>query len=128
MTDSLRAKLTDTCKSVISLNLSEAEQDTYPYAVYDMTTVPLMDKDGVYGFSGDTTIRIVGPEKQSLEVLRAGIESAILSGMNDSAFTSKRNDTTKECVDGMWIIELTYTLKQYADWVKPVEQTNSNTE
>ena len=128
MTDSLRAKLTDTCKSVISLNLSEAEQDTYPYAVYDMTTVPLMDKDGVYGFSGDTTIRIVGPEKQSLEVLRAGIESAILSGMNDSAFTSKLNDTTKECVDGMWIIELTYTLKQYADWVKPVEQTNSNTE
>ncbi len=119
MTDALRQKLTYTCEGVIHFNLSEAEQDTYPYAVYDMTTVPLKDKDGVYGYSGDTTIRLVGPDRIALDVLRTGIESAILSGFGSPDFFSKLVDVTKECVDGMWIIEMTYTLKQYADWVRP---------
>ena len=35
-----------------------------------------------------------------------------------------KESITKECVEDVWTIELTYTLKQYADWAQPVEQNN----
>ncbi len=119
MTDSLRAKLVDTCSGVAALKLSEAEQDTYPYVVYDMTTEPRRTKDGVYAFFGDgTRIRIVGKDLAALEQIRVGLEAAIQSGMNDGTFISRLEDTTKECVSGEWTIELTYTLRQFGDWVR----------
>lgn len=129
MTDALREKLVYTCRNVIHLDLSEAEVNTTPYAVFDMTTTPLADKDGVYGYEGDTDIRIVGTSLDALETLRAGIESAIASEMRSDSFFSRLDDVNEECVEGQWAIELTYTLRQYADWVEPVEQTiNENTE
>ena len=129
MTDALREKLVYTCRNVIHLDLSEAEVNTTPYAVFDMTTTPLADKDGVYGYEGDTDIRIVGTSLDALETLRAGIEGAIASEMRSDSFFSRLDDVNEECVEGQWTIELTYTLRQYADWVEPVEQTiNENTE
>lgn len=129
MTDSLRAKLTYVCAAAgVVLALSEAETDNYPYAVYDMTTSPLVDKDGVYGFLGDAKIRLVSDDVNAVDTLCATVESAILSGMRDTAFFSKLVDVTKECVDDIWTIELNYTLRQYADWVEPVETTNENTD
>jgi hypothetical protein len=47
--------------------------------------------------------------------------------MRDSAFSSKLNDITKECVEDVWTIELTYTLKQYADWEQPTPEENVQT-
>lgn len=132
MTDSLRAKLTYVCATAgVNLHLSEAETDNYPYAVYDMTTNPLLDKDGVYGYMGDCKIRLVSDNVGDIDTLCATVQSAILTGMRDSDFFSKLVDVTKECVDDIWTIELNYTLKQYADWavpVEPVEQTNSDTD
>jgi len=126
MTDSLREKLVYTCKDVCNLNLSEAEQDNYPYVVFDMTTSPLKDKDGVYAYSGDTSIRIVGTVLSALETLRSSIESAIETGMRNESFSSTLADVNEECTDGIWTIELNYTLKQYADWSEPVETTNTD--
>lgn len=128
MTDSLRAKLISVCAGVIEFQLSEAETDSYPYAVYDMTTNPLVDKDGVYGYMGDCKIRLVSDDVDTIDALRARVESAILSGMRDAIFFSRLVDVTKECVDDIWTIEMNYALKQYADWVEPVESTNDNTE
>lgn len=128
MTDSLRAKLISVCAGVIDFQLSEAETDSYPYAVYDMTTNPLVDKDGVYGYMGDCKIRLVSDDVDTIDALRARVESAILTGMRDAIFFSRLVDVTKECVDDIWTIEMNYTLKQYADWVEPVESTNDNTE
>ena len=126
MTDSLREKLVYTCKDVCNLNLSEAEQDNYPYVVFDMTTSPLKDKDGIYAYSGDTSIRIVGTVLSALETLRSSIESAIETGMRNESFSSTLADVNEECTDGIWTIELNYTLKQYADWSEPVETTNTD--
>lgn len=132
MTDSLRAKLQYVCAAVdVDLYLSEAETKGYPYAVFDMTTNPLVDKDGVYGYMGDCKIRLVSDNVNEIDPLCATVQSAIFTGMRDSVFFSKLVDVTKECVDDIWTIELNYTLKQYADWavpVEPVEQTNSDTD
>ena len=127
MIDSLRSKLVDTLAGIIDLHLSEAEENSYPYAVYDLTSSPLMDKDGVYAYSGDTTIRIVGDVFKEIDDIRSQVESAILSQMHGEVFSSRLNDVTKECTGGIWTIELTYTLKQYADWAQPTPEENVQT-
>lgn len=127
MTDSLRDKLVAVLSGVATINLSEDAKDSYPWVVYDMTTHPIMDKDGICGYSGDATIRLVDKDPDALDTLRASVENAIATGMRDSAFSSKLNDITKECVEDVWTIELTYTLKQYADWEQPTPEENVQT-
>lgn len=127
MTDSLRDKLVAVLSGVATVNLSEDAKDSYPWVVYDMTTHPIMDKDGICGYSGDATIRLVDKDPDALDTLRASVENAIATGMRDSAFSSKINDITKECVEDVWTIELTYTLKQYADWEQPTPEENVQT-
>lgn len=127
MTDSLRDKLVAVLSGVATINLSEDAKDSYPWVVYDMTTHPIMDKDGICGYSGDATIRLVDKDPDALDTLRASVENAIATGMRDLAFSSKLNDITKECVEDVWTIELTYTLKQYADWEQPTPEENVQT-
>ena len=124
MTDSLRDKLVNVLADVVPINLSEGDKESYPWAVYDMTTHPVQDKDGVCGYTGDATIRLVGQDPAALDTIRAAVESAIATGMHDGTFSSRLTDITKECVEDVWTIELTYTLKQYADWAPTVEQNN----
>ena len=127
MTDSLRDRLAYACKDVCVLALSEDEDPNYPYAVYDMTSTPLRDKDGVYGYSGETRIRVVSNNPDEASTLAGSIQGAIASGMNDGSFISRQDDYNMECTSGIWTIEMNYTLKQYADWSEPVEQI-TNTE
>ena len=128
MTDSLRAKLVSILSSVATIHLSEASKDSYPWVVYDMTTAPLLSKDGVEGFRGEAKIRIVGDDFDALDTLRASVESAISTGMHDSTFGSWLISTDKECVEDLWTIELNYTLKQHADWVEPTPEPTEQTE
>lgn len=126
MTDSLRAILVYACKDVCLLVLSEDEVKTYPYAVYDMTTAPLRDKDSIYAFVGDTRVRVVSNDKSEADTKAAALQTAILALRNETIF-AKLVDVNKECVENIWVIEMNYILKQYADWSEPVEQT-TNTE
>lgn len=119
MIDSLRAKLVSVCKSVCQIVLSEDEAEGYPYAVYDMTTVPMLDKDGVCAFSGDCKIRVVSDKKNEADTTAIALQAAIAAQMRSSAFNSRLDDVTKDCVDNLWTIEHNYTLKQYADWSEP---------
>jgi len=127
MTDTLRAKLVYTCKSICRMVLSEDEVKDYPYAVYDMTTVAQRSKDGVYAFFGDCSIRVVSDKWSEADTIATALQSAIESAFRDGASNFVPGDFSKECSLGIWTIEMNYTLKQYADWAEPVEQT-SNTD
>ena len=127
MTDSLRAKLVYACREICPMVLSEDETDTYPYAVYDITSVAQRDKDGVYAFFGETVIRVVSNVKSEADSTATAIQSAVESAFRDGSSNFAPGDFSKDCQEGIWTIEMNYTLKQYADWSEPVEQT-SNTE
>ena len=127
MTDSLRDRLAYACKDVCILALSEDEDPNYPYAVYDMISTPMLDKDGVYGYSGDTRIRVVSNDPDEAATLAESIQGAIATGMRDEAFSYTMDDYDMGCTGGIWTIEMNYTLKQYADWSEPVESV-TNTE
>lgn len=124
MKDTLREKLSSVLEGVVDIYSSEAEENSYPYAVYEMTTAPIYDKDGISHFEGDATIMLVGDSFDDLDDARADVENAIATQMRDSSFSSRLRTIDKDCVEGIWTIELTYTLKQYAEWAQPVEQNN----
>lgn len=125
MTDSLRAKLVYTCRNICQMVLSEDETDTYPYAVYDITSVAQRDKDGVYAFFGETVIRVVSNIKSEADSTATAIQSAVESAFRDGSSNFVPGDFSKDCQEGIWTIEMNYTLKQYADWAEPVEQTSN---
>jgi hypothetical protein len=127
MTDSLRAKLVYICREICPMVLSEDETKVYPYAVYDITSVAQRDKDGIYAFFGETTIRVVSNVKSEADSTAAAIQSAVETAFRDGYSNFVPGDFSKDCQEGIWIIEMNYTLKQYADWSEPVEQS-SNTE
>lgn len=128
MTDSLREKLMSILTGVANVYQSEAEAGEYPYVVFDLISTPVMDKDGVHHFNGDTTIRVVGDEIDDVDTLTASVEGAISSGMHDSTFGSILLTTDKDCVAGIWTTELHYTLKQHADWVEPTPEPTEQTQ
>ncbi len=127
MTDSLRAKLVYACREICPMVLSEDETKVYPYAVYDITSVAQRDKDGVYAFFGETVIRVVSNAKSEADTTAAAIRQAVETAFRDGSSNFAPGDFSKDCQEGIWTIEMNYTLKQYADWSEPVEQT-SNTE
>lgn len=128
MTDSIRAKLKYACRNICLMVLSEDETKVYPYAVYDVTSVAQRDKDGIYAFFGEATIRVVSNTKSEANTVADSIQQAVETAFRDGCSNFVPGDFSKDCQEGIWTIEMNYTLKQYADWVEPVEQTNSNTE
>ena len=125
MTDSLRAKLVYTCREICPMVLSEDETKVYPYAVYDITSTAQQDNDGIYAFFGDTTIRVVSNIQSEADAIAASIQQAVESAFRDGNSNFVPGDFSKNCSEGVWTIEMNYTLKQYADWEEPIEQTTN---
>lgn len=115
MTDNLRTHLVSLLTAAgVDVRLSEDEAKAYPFATYEMTVTPAMDKDGVYKYVGDTYVRVISDDFDEADAIRASIEEAIEAGMgHGEAYGSRLIDSDKECVSGVWTLELYYTLTQW---------------
>ena len=134
MTEYLHTKLVDTLKAHgINPALSEDEIDSYPYVTFELPVEYRYDKDGPYKIVGNLTIRSVSDDFDEADTLRASIETAIAGGFNGTAvnimsvpantnepptvletvyYTARLTDVRKDCMDGVWVIELDYLLQQ----------------
>ena len=113
MTEYLHTKLVDTLKAHgINPALSEDEIDSYPYVTFELPVEYRYTKDGPYKIVGNLTIRSVSDDFDEADVLRAGIESAIGEGFT-APYSARLTDVRKDCMDGIWVIELDYILNQY---------------
>ena len=115
MTDSLRTQLRSILASAgVEVRLSEDEKKGYPFVTYEMTSNPVRDKDGVCKFVGETYVRVVSDKFDEADDLRVVVEAAIEEGMgNGVQYCSRLISTDKDCVNGVWTIELYYSLAQY---------------
>lgn len=109
--------LRDTLASVIEatgvpVNQSEAESGVYPFVTYEMTVNPLRTKDGVYGYLGTSIIHIVSNDFDEADAVREAVEEAIEAAMVTEKYSARETSIDKDCLDGIWTIELNYTLKQ----------------
>ena len=113
MTESLHTHLVSVLNDAdIHPALSEDEKDVYPYVTFELPTEYRYDKDGPYKIVGDLTIRTVSDDFDQADTIRAGIEAAIGEGFT-SPYSARLTDVRKDCMDGIWVIELDYILNQY---------------
>ena len=135
MTEHLHTQLvsTLTAAGVLQPALSEDEVNQYPYVTFELPVECRYNKDGVYKLVGSLTIRSVSDDFDEADGLRASIESAIASGFDGTPvnimsepedpeetptvletvyYTARLTDVRKDCTDGVWVIELDYTLTQ----------------
>ena len=111
MNERIGAYLTSLCGEIVPFYLAEAETETYPYAVYEQTVQTFYTKDGVYKFTADSYIRVYSKDFDEAQTKVDLIQAAITAHV-DSAFVIQHRATTKDCVEGVWVIELLYFVKQ----------------
>ena len=98
----------------ITLYLSEAESDEYPYAVYEADYTPHYDKDGVYKIVGDLTVRGYSKDHVEAETLANAIDELILANFASGAFTVRQvSQLKKECLQDTWSVGYQYRITQY---------------
>ena len=112
MKDEIAIKLTSTVGDAVPFFYSEAEDADYPFAVYDLTTLPALTKDGIHHFTGDVTINIVNDELDPASAIAETIKTRVAQQMNDDKFSAYLQSSKEECTSGIWSIELKYTIKQ----------------
>ena len=112
MTESLHTHLVSVLNAAdIHPALSEDEIDSYPYVTFELPVSYHYTKDGNYKILGNLTIRSVSDDFDQADGLREGIDTAIEAGFTGS-YAARLTDVRKDCMDGVWVIELDYLLRQ----------------
>ena len=113
MTEYLHTQLVSVLNEAgINPALSEDEIDNYPYVTFELPVEYSYNKDGAYKIVGNLTIRSVSDDFDEADALRADIEDAIGGGFTGPVYTARLTDVRKDCMDGVWVIELDYLLQQ----------------
>lgn len=114
MTESIGTQLYTLLSSVVTLNLSEAETESYPYAVYDAPIVPVFSKDGVMKYMSETVITVYAKDFDTAQAKADSIISTLETGMRSAQYSATLTSNTPSRVDGIWGIELKYRINQYS--------------
>lgn len=111
MIEGIGAHIVSLCSSIVPFYLAEAEVESYPYAVYTMSTSEYWTKDEIYKITGDVTIHIYAKDFDTADT-KAGLIKAALSGDSSTSFANVLRSQSKNCSEDVWDIELTYYFRQ----------------
>ena len=100
-------------KDVAPLYLAEAETDSYPYAVYELTPEPLYTKDGPVGYRSDVPFRIYTKDFDTANAIAAAVVTALEAGMQGAQYYAHLVRTYNECASGIWTITLELIVTEY---------------
>lgn len=110
MTESIGEMLVTRVGSIVPLYLAEAETETYPYAVYELTATQYRTKDGVYKITAEPRIRIYDTDFDTADAKATAIRAAV--EISSEQYIVEFRSVNKDCVDDVWVIELVYFVKQ----------------
>ena len=117
MTENIGSKLIAACAALedpISVFLSEAESEDYPYAVYEADYEPSYDKDGVYKIVGEVSVRGYSRSASEAEALASAIDDVILTIFSSDGYTVRQvSQLKKECLQETWSVGYQYRITQY---------------
>ncbi len=111
MNESIGTRLTALCSGLIPFYLSEAETESYPYAVYEQTVQEFRTKDGPYKYTAESYIRVYSMDPDEA-MQKADALRAVLDAATNSQYVIRHQSTTKTCLDNVWHVELVYFIKQ----------------
>jgi hypothetical protein len=117
MKENIGATLVTLCSGLqkpVTLYLSEAECDEYPYAVYEADYVPSYDKDGMYKIVGDITVRAYSKDYSEAQDIADSVDSAILTNFASGSYTVRQmSQLKKECLNETWSVGYQYRITQF---------------
>lgn len=98
----------------ITLYLSEAESEDYPYAVYNADYVPSYDKDGMYKIVGDVTVKAYSKDYAEATTMALNIDEIILSNFASGSYTVRQlSQIKKDCLNETWSVSYQYRITQF---------------
>lgn len=98
----------------IDIYLSEAECETFPYAVYDADYTPSYDKDGIYKIVGDITVNAYSKDYSEAQELAESINTLILDNFASDGYTVRvLSQLKKDCQQETWSVTYEYRITQY---------------
>jgi len=113
ITENIGEKIVTLIGSIVTLYLSEAQTETYPYAVYEQTVSPVTDKSQeAIAYTADTTIRLYSKDFSDIDTKLQSVKTAIANGMDGSQYSAALTSESKNCVDDVWCLEITYQIFQ----------------
>lgn len=101
-----------TLNGIMTLYLDEAESSDYPYGVYAITQTYNRTKDGLSSITASITLMVVSKDFDEADTLTKNALAAVEDAMNSDSFFAQAVTKQPNCVDGIWIIETNYTIKQ----------------
>lgn len=124
MTESIGKALKSNLESIVPINLSEAETNSYPYATYDRTSEYIQSKDGeTLRIRADVTIHIYAKDLSTANGLADQVKAKISQEMHGSVYGAYLRTENKDCTTGVWDYEMGYTIVQYQDEPAPAPVT-----
>lgn len=112
MKEQIGEKINEIISPIVPFFLSEAEVEHYPFSVYEQTVTPSFTKDGVYKFRSTAKISIVSDDFDEADAIANAVIDAIAEEMHDDKYSSLLSSVDKDCIEGVWTIELNYILNQ----------------
>lgn len=106
-------RLTQLASQYTNFYLAEAEEETYPYAVYTIDATPVYTKDGIHHYEANVFVTVYAKELEKCDLIADSISTAVTEDMNGGQFYARLLSDKDDCSDGVWSRELNFTIKQY---------------
>lgn len=112
MIDSIGETIVRVVGPLVPVYLSEAETESYPYAVYELQSTPRMTKDGVAGYDGVAGINIYGKDFDELQALSDEMVEGLVALNADQAWAVQVTSQSKSCTEGVWVLTTNLQINQ----------------
>lgn len=113
MKETIGVRLTELASQFANFYFSEAEEEKYPYAVYDMTVTPIYTKDGIHHYEASVNVEVYAKELSVCDSIADNIDKAIADNMRSGQYGSFKLSDNKECSEEIWSRTMSYTIKQF---------------
>lgn len=112
--EQISEKFYEIVSGIVPLSLSEAEVDTFPYAVYEHFPTYVTDKTSRMPYKAVSELECVvyGKDFDELAILAERVISDVISGMNSNGFSASLSRTYKDCEQGIWAVQLDFRITQ----------------
>ena len=92
--------------------LAEAETDTYPYVVYDLSAAPVMTKDGQAGISAELTVTVISDGFDTASDVAGKAETLLKTAYAAAGMGAYPQRMNPSCIGGVWEISSVWNIRK----------------
>lgn len=105
-------RITTALSGIINLFFVVAESDNTPYAVYDIKSNPIKNKDGIYKYICTVTIAVVGSSFDEVDNIANLLENAMEGLISSDLMVIQNSRQPVSDDEQQWIVYFEYNITQ----------------